>query len=95
MLIGVITKQPREVKDRDIDFSNFLADRPGDHLVNATVSVSDSSLEAFFDPAETTYAKLWVTGGVHTMNYLVTIIGRTYMGRIEEHEIRVFVRDWE
>lgn len=105
--IGSYTKQPAEVVDYDIDFSEYL---PVDDFIasagNPAVPVSASIVATSLTetPAllgiESAYVinggktlKQWVTGGTHGVKYKVTVRITSTGGRVKEVEFVVRVKD--
>ncbi len=94
MAIGTYTKQPYDVTDIDVDFSEWLAVRTGDTLVSATVSVDGTGMTV--NPTVSlsdTVAKFWVSGGTDGTTYKVTLDVVTTFGRHKEVEVKVKVKE--
>lgn len=91
MRLGNFPKQPIDVLDYDIDYSQWLT--VGDNVQSATVVVepNDLILDATFinDPR----IKIWLAGGTHLTTYKVTVTMTTADGRIKQDEFRVKVKD--
>lgn len=101
MLIGKFTKQPVEVLDYDIDFSEFLSD--GDTLVtigdppvpsplNVTVSPSGLTL-GLTVVRDSKVIKQWVSGGTDGQKYKITITATSNAGRVVQVEFIVRVKE--
>jgi hypothetical protein len=94
MALGTYTKQPWDVTDIDVDFSEWLATRPSDTLVSATATSDNPALVVDDAVAlSTTVAKVWVSGGASGVTYKVTVRVITDYGRHKEVEVKVKVRD--
>ena len=92
MILGNFTKQPVDVVDYDIDYSEWLSD--GDTLESATVTVAPATnlvIDSVFvnDPR----IKIWVSGGTNGVTYKVTVTATTADGRVKQDEFRVKVKD--
>lgn len=90
MNIGTHIKQPVEVKDYDIDYSEWMAS--GDEIESAVVQVSPSGLvlDVFTSP---TRVKVWCSGGVDGTKYKVTATATTTDGRVKQDEFTIRVKD--
>lgn len=92
MILGNFTKQPVDVVDYDIDYSEWLTD--GDNVQSATIvtaPATDLTIDAVFinDPR----VKIWVSGGINGITYKVTVTTTTADGRVKQDEFRVKVKD--
>lgn len=102
MILGKYTKQPGEVCDYDIDFSDWL--RAGETLSTSVVS----SIECQTEPADsalvnsgvtvaTSSVRVRMTAGTAGKTYKVTVrttSGGTGSGRVDESEFIVKVKDF-
>lgn len=91
--LGVFTKQPAERLDVSIDFSDWLADLPGDSLVSAVSEVDDSALVIDMPIVSSQSVQQWYSGGVDRARYKITVTVTTALGRIKEVELFVRVRE--
>lgn len=91
MNLGNFTKQPVEVKDYDIDYSEWLT--AGDNVQSAAVVVAPAGLvvESVFvnDPR----VKIWVSGGTDTLQYKLTVTMTSADGRVKQDEFKIRVKD--
>lgn len=92
MILGNFTKQPVDVVDYDIDYSEWLSE--GDTIESATVTVAPATnlaIDSVFvnDPR----IKIWVSGGTNSVTYKVTVTATTADGRVKQDEFRVKVKD--
>lgn len=90
MISDRFDKQPAEIQDYDIDFTEYLtamADTGLSHTATADtgITLSTSTLTAGV-------VKVWLSGGTHGTNYKVTATLTTTGGRVKEHEILIRVR---
>ena len=100
MNIGSITKQPADVLDYDIDFSEWL--RAGDTLETIDVALTrlDGATLALDDLAvkyvinNTPIAKVWLEKGVDGQTYKAEVTVITREGRTKQVELRARVRDY-
>ena len=90
-------KQPREVKDYDITYTDWLVD--GDTLFEITAEVecltgNDTSLVVDKTEFTADRAKFWLSGGASGNRYKLTALADTNLGRRDESEIIVVVKDF-
>ena len=97
MILAKYEKQPAEVKDYDIDYSEWLG--PVADTVASTTAIVTSVTEAvptleIDSIMETsTTVKLWVSGGTGGVSYKVTVQMTTTGGRLDESELVFKVKD--
>lgn len=97
MILAKYEKQPAEVKDYDIDYSEWLG--PVADTVASTTAIVTSvteavpTLEIDSIEASTTTVKLWVSGGTGGVSYKVTVQMTTAGGRLDESELVFKVKD--
>lgn len=101
-------KQPSEVVDYDIDMTDYFADLDDDQISTAggavTVAVDNvtvppleigpglmAEFETVGDPRHA--LKVWVGGGLDGSKYKVTVVITTDIGRVEEVEFNVKVKE--
>lgn len=91
MNLGNFTKQPVDVIDYDIDYSQWLT--AGDNVESSIVSVVPEGLlvDSIFinDPK----IKIWVSGGLNGANYKLTVTTTTADGRVKQDEFKIRVKD--
>ena len=93
MILELFEKQPGEVKDYDIDYSDWLATQ--NDTVNTIVSVevvcltdpTNTSLVCDLSELMPTFVKLWMSGGSHGHKYKVTVRIETVGQRTDESEL--------
>lgn len=100
MNIGKKDKQPAEIKDYPVDFTDWLAEiAGGDTLESALATV-----ECVTDPLDValivtqvvvspTGVAIWLSGGTANATYKVTLRAETVGGRLDESELTVRVKD--
>ena len=97
MILAKYEKQPAEVKDYDIDYSEWLGpvadtvDIPTATVTSATEPVP--TLEVDSIEQTTTAVKLWISGGTAGVSYKVTVQMTTTGGRLDESELVFKVKD--
>jgi hypothetical protein len=99
--LGTFFKQPNEVKDYDIDYTDFLAEiLPPVSLATCEVIVEclngdDTSLTNSLNVINTPVVKVWLSGGTHGYDYKLT--ARTTMtgtpARVDEREFKIKIRE--
>ena len=98
MILGTFNKQPSEVLDFDIDFSQWLP--AGDTIDTATaeVTLGGAALLLTGTSGDTmiiddTVVKQWVYAGTTGVTYQVQITATTVQGRVKEAEFRLRVKE--
>lgn len=92
MILGKFIKQPADVVDYDIDYSDWLSS--GDTVASATSTVSPTGLTLGTIVVSSTSVKHWLSGGTSGVTYKVTVTAVTTGGRTVQHEFRVKVWDY-
>ncbi len=105
MSIGTVKKQPSEVIDFDIDYSEYFDGVGGDTISTVTAVIAsgnDGGLDdLMLGPGglpETALVgsdrgKVWMGAGADGTTYKVTITMTSTAGRVREHDVRVIVRE--
>lgn len=91
-LLGTFNKQPQEILDYDIDYSEFLpeSDTIVDHVTSADEGLTVLS-SATIDAGKG--VKVWVGGGVTGNTYKVQVRAVSGDGRVKEAEFKVRVKE--
>lgn len=97
MKLGNFKKQPTEVLDYDIDYSQWIP--TGDTLLNATavvdiVGIGNLIVASIVVTPLTNIVKLWISGGVDGVTYKVTVTTATNGGRTKEDELQFTVKNY-
>lgn len=97
MILAKYEKQPAEVKDYDIDYSEWLGP-VGDTVASTTAIVTSvteavPTLEIDSIMDSSTAVKLWISGGTGGVSYKVTVQMTTAGGRLDESELVFKVKD--
>jgi hypothetical protein len=98
MILEKYEKQPAEVKDYDIDYSEWLAPM-GDALQDVTTAITcvtdptDTALVCNAVFTSPTQAKFWMAGGTDGQRYKLTAQATTQGGRLDESELIFTVKD--
>lgn len=90
-ILEKFTKQPADVQDYDIDFTEYL-DGLTDTAATAVVT-ADPGITVMSHAVVGKVVKVWLSGGVHLGRYKVTVRLATTGGRVKEVEILILVRD--
>jgi hypothetical protein len=99
MILGTFYKQPAEVKDYTVSYSDWLAGK-SDSVDDANVAVvcttdpSDTSLVVNTVQISPTSVTVWLSGGTDRRKYKVTVQASTVGGRIDESEFLVIVKEF-
>lgn len=91
MNLGNFTKQPVEVKDYDIDYSEWLTS--GDNVQSATVTVVPTGLTVDAVYINDPRIKVWLSGGTDGTAYKLTVTMTSADGRIKQDEFKIKVKD--
>jgi hypothetical protein len=91
MNIGNFSKQPVEVKDFDIDYSEWLT--TGDNVESATVVVATTGLTVNSVFVNNPRIKIWVAGGTDGTQYKLTVTMTTADGRVKQDEFKIKVKE--
>lgn len=92
-LLGIFTQQPRENLDYDIDYAPWLPTNDGidTQLVEHTAD-PPGELVLVVAP-NSTFIKVWVSGGQPNVTYKITVTITTDDGRIKQVEFKIKVKD--
>lgn len=99
MILGTFYKQPAEVKDYTISYSDWLADM-SDLIDDATATAvclsdpSDTSLSVGSIYKSDASVTVWLSGGTDRRKYKITVQVYTAGRRIDESEFFVVVKDY-
>ena len=91
MILAKYEKQPAEVKDYDIDYSEWLT--AGDNVQAASVEVAPIGLTVESTFINDPRVKIWVSGGTTGTTYKLTVTATTADGRVKQDEFKVKVKD--
>ena len=95
--MNLFQKQPADVLDYDLDFSDWLT---GSDTITGAVATASTTETA--DPADLMVnstqivgqnVKVWVSAGVSGRSYKVTTTITTSEGRVKQLEFKIRVRD--
>lgn len=100
MILDTKEKQPVEVKDYPIDYSDWLAEISGGDTLSSAVSVavcvSDATNTALIvnkTVLSSNKASVWLSAGTSGQKYKVTVTVQTVGGRTDQSEFYVKVKD--
>lgn len=101
MALGRFDKQPREIKDYPIDYTDWLAEiEPADFIVGFEVisiiaarDPTDTSLSIFRTELSPSGVSVWLSGGTVGLTYKVQVLTTTQAGRKDEQEFFVTLKD--
>jgi hypothetical protein len=97
MILAKYEKQPAEVKDYDIDYSDWLI--PAADTINGITTAVTSETQATptlvvdYTQQTITLSKLWISGGTVGVQYKVTVRMTSAGGRIDESELIFSIKD--
>lgn len=91
--LATITQQPRDVRDYDIDFSEWFPQ--GDTITSVQLSLDVAGLTVNYAiSAELSRVKVWIQDGANGTTYKVTVLAGTAGGREKEVELKVRIKDF-
>jgi hypothetical protein len=99
MILEKFVKQPAEVKDFDINYSEWLLPI-GDTLQGVTATVAcvstptNTSLVVNSTSNTTSSVKFWVSGGTAGERYKLTARATTVGGRLDESELLFVIKEF-
>lgn len=91
MNLGTFTKQPVEVKDYDLDYSEWLV--AADTVEAAEVTVEPAGLTVGYVFTQDKKIKVWLSAGTNGTVYKLTVTMTTADGRVKQDEFKVKVKD--
>ena len=95
-ILAKFEKQPADVQDFDIDFSEWLADRndsaPGP--AGFAVEVEPVGLTILAQTLTDGVVKVWTSGGTDGATYKITATVTTTWHRVKQAEIKVKVKEY-
>lgn len=91
MNLGSFTKQPVEVVDYDLDYTDWLT--AGDNVASAVVTVDINTLTIDMVLINDPRVKIWVSGGTDKITYKLTVTTTTDEGRVKQDEFRIKIKD--
>lgn len=91
-ILGSFTKQPADVFDYDIDFSEWLTDGDGIASATATTDGTGLTVQSVFYGQKS--VKVWLSGGVAGNRHKVTVTATTDDGRVVQHEFKVAIKEY-
>lgn len=83
------SKDPDEILDYDIDWSERLVD---DTIVTSTWTVDDVTLSVVTDTLSSQATKVWLSGGTVGLQYILTNQIVTAAGRTMEESVRLKIK---
>lgn len=94
-ILAKFEKQPSEVQDFDIDYSEWLTAR-GDSAPGPTgfVVQVDAGLTLLASTLTDGVVKIWTSGGENGKSYKITAIVTTIGNRVKQAEITVRVKEY-
>lgn len=90
-VLATFEKQPAEIQDYDIDFSEYLGDAEdtgASHTVTVPAGITKVS-STLVDGV----VKVWLSGGTNGAKYRITATLTTTGGRVKEAEIDIKVKE--
>lgn len=92
-MLGILTKQPVDQLDYDLDFTEWLDD--GDTITSAVAIVDpvDGTLVIDSINIASPVVKVWLSGGDNGKSYKIEVTATTTGGRIKEECFKIRVKD--
>jgi hypothetical protein len=89
--LAVMTKDPDETLDYDVDFVRWLP--VSDTITSAVAEITDTTATITQTDVSSTSIKVWITGGTAGDNGKVTVRATTDQGRVKEASFRIRIKD--
>ncbi|MBP9155855.1 MAG: hypothetical protein KBF48_12995 [Xanthomonadales bacterium] len=106
-ILGVVMKQPAEVIDFDIDYSEYFLQLSGGDTISTVTAVISSGNDGGGDDLvlgpgglpETVLVgddkgKVWIGAGVDGVTYKITVTMTSTAARVREHDVRIIVKEF-
>jgi hypothetical protein len=94
-ILARFQKQPAEIQDYDIDFSEWLSDladtAPGP---NGSVVTVEAGLTILYSTLTNGVVKVWTSGGTDGTTYKITATLTTTGSRVKQAEIKIKVKEY-
>lgn len=91
-VLGKFTKQPADVQDYDIDFTEYLTSQ-SDTAVSHTVAV-ETGITIVASALASGVVKTFLSGGTNGQQYKLTATITTAGGRVKQAEIIIKVKEY-
>lgn len=92
MILDTYTKQPAEVLDYDIDYTDWL--ETGDTIASKTVTAETGlTVDSSAIWGASKKVKVWISGGTNGTTYKVTVTIVTVAGCTKEDEFRMKIKE--
>lgn len=92
MILATYTKQPADVLDYDVEYSDFMGGI--DALSSKTVTATPTGINVDSSSIVGTRVKVWLSGGTNGVTYKITVTATTSDGRVKQDEFKVKVKDY-
>lgn len=89
--IGMITKQPAEILDYDVDYADWMTD--GDVVVLSRVLLPGADTVVIDVFTSAAAVKLWISGGVDGQEGTIEITTTTRDGRVKQDELSLRIME--
>lgn len=94
-VLATFEKQPADVMDYDIDYTQWLPSTDSVASVSYTVTPSGAlAVNSALVIENGTRVKLWVSGGTNASTYKAEVTVTTVLGRIKQDEVRFRVKEY-
>lgn len=100
MKLGKKQKQPSELKDYPIDYTDWLAEIVGGDTIDSAITTvacitdaTDTALVVNRTVVSANAVSVWLQAGTSGQTYKVTVKVTTVGGRVDESELTIKVKD--
>lgn len=93
-ILSTFEKQPADVLDYDVDYTEWLPNGDAVESVAHTVTPSDLEIQGAIIVNGGTRVKLWVAGGENAKTYKVELTVTTTLGRVKQDEVRFRCKEY-
>jgi len=90
MIPEVMTKDPGDVLDYDVDFTRWLP--AGDVVTSAVASIADCTAQIQRTDVSENSVKVWISGGADGEDGTVHVLATTDQGRTKDVPFRLRIR---
>jgi hypothetical protein len=92
-VLATFPKQPDEIQDYDMDFSEWLTS-VGDTALSVIATTDIGITQEFPASISSGVVKIWLSGGADGTTYKVTATVTTTGGRVKQAEIKIKIKEY-
>lgn len=93
-MLDIKEKAPADRLDYPLDFSKWITDDDTILSVESSIDLTETGgLNVDSALVESPVVTVWLSGGINTHSYVVSVTIQTQAGRIKEEKFKIRVRD--